>query len=109
MPAYDCTTSLPTEPLSLMTVEPLSVMALKAEIAPVLLEPSVIPSVTLVPEGDKVAPGDTTKLPLTAPMPAKVWPPASVKVWSERALKSNELLFGLEPAKKIRALSEMET
>ena len=72
MPVVETRASLVPGPLSLITVVPANAMLPMAEMAPMAFWPVVMPSVVLVPAGERTAPDETVKLPLTWPMPARV-------------------------------------
>src|ERR1039457_2394151 len=94
-------------PSSLRIVVPFRVTLFAAAIAPTALV-EVLPLTVLVPDGDKFAPGETTRLPLMAPTPASVWPLARVRVWSDRPVTSMWGTVAALPWKKITELGEME-
>ena len=102
----EVTASLPAS-FSLITVVPDKAMAPVAEMAPVAFWPLVMPMSVFVPAGANIAPIATVRLPLTRPMPDKLWPFANVRVWSGRPLTSRRTESALLPPKKISELGEM--
>ena len=101
-------TSFVPEPFNLIIVMPLSVTLFPTVSVPVEFVAAITPAVAFVPEGETVAPEETARLPLMLPIPAKVWPLASVKVWSGRPDTSKCVEAGLLPPKKISELPDME-
>ena len=68
------------EPFSLIMVVPDKAMLPLAAMVPTVFAPLVMLISVFVPAGASVAPDETTKLPLIAPMPPKVLPLISVSV-----------------------------